>query len=175
MNWINLTQCRSVLKIDFAIDDVAVETPEDVAMNVTVASTPVLTEPMAGIPPVAMAPLSGSPVPADIAMEVPSTPSKFGANILGLDEEGTLSVADNTFPDIQANAPETEDPLEQNSQPEPLSLVECLRRNLPEDVPQCPCFCAHKLKPYSLYMAKVHTVLEMTMVRGEIEVVRFKG
>ena len=142
------------MKIDFAIDDVAVETPEDVAMNVTVASAPVLTEPMAGIPPVMMAPLSGSPGSVDIAAEVPSTPSKFGANILGLDEEGTLSVAENTFPDIQANGPETKDPLEQNSPPEPLSLVERLQRNLPEDVPQCSCFCARKLKPYSYIWQK---------------------
>ena len=139
--------------IDFAIDDVAVETPEDVAMNVTVTSTPVPTDPMTGIPPVAMAPLSGSPLPADIAMEVPSTPSKFGANVIGLDkEEGTLGDADNkVVPGNQVNAPETEDPLEQNSPSEPLSLVERLRRNLPEEVPQCACFSARKLKRYYLY------------------------
>ena len=169
MNWINLTQCRSVLIIDFAIDDVAVETPEDVAMNVTVTSSPVPTDPMTGTPPVAMAPLSGSPLPADIAMEVPSTPSKFGTNVLGFDkEEGTMGDADNkVVPDNQVNAPETEDPSEQNFPSEPLSLVERLRRNLPEEIPQCSCFCARKLKRYSLHSvktAKVHTVLHVVLL-----------
>ena len=142
----------------------AVETPEDVAMNVTIASSPVPTEPMTGIPPVTMAPLSSSPVPADIATGVPSAPSKFGANVIGLDkEEGRFSDADNeVVPDDQVKAPdpiETEDPLTKISPPEPLSLVERLRRNLPEEVPQCPCLYIRKLKQYSFYStknAKVH-------------------
>ena len=153
-----LTQCRSVLIIDFAIDDMAVETPEDVAMNVTVA-----TEPLTDIPPAAMAPLSSSPVPADIATGVPSTPSKFGANVISLDkEEGRFIDADNkVVPGNQVKAPdpiETEDPLTKISPPEPLSLVERLRRNLPEEVPQCPCLYIRKLKQYSYStkIAKVH-------------------
>ena len=142
VNWINLTQCRSVLVIDFAIDDVEVESSENVAMNVTVASTPV--------PPVEMAPLRSSPAPADIATGVPSTPSKFGANVIGLDkEEGRLNNAYNkVVPDNQVKAPdpiETEDPLTNISPPEPLSLVERLRRNLPEEVPHCPCLYIRKL------------------------------
>ena len=134
---IDLNSVRTSLEADmtWVNTEMPVVDIEDVALDLTVkSSTERPAEPTMGSP---STPLSGSPVPVDISTSVPVSRSRSGANVMAMDSEGGTIAIDPGAAPIQSMFSD-----------EPMSLVERLRKNLPEGVPACPCL---KWRKFSLF------------------------